>query len=130
MDTPRPGKMGTLTFDLAIDVGPGSLRYPDVIVDALGNNAALTATAPALIAEVLSPSSIRIDLRDKAAEYLQLPSLMAYLVLSQDDPLISAWVRTAIGFPANAIEVKGMGQIIAVTELGIDLTLAEIYTGT
>src|SRR5882724_10430445 len=51
-------KWVTLTFDLAIDVGPGSLRYPDVIVDALGNNAALTATAPVLIAEVLSPSSI------------------------------------------------------------------------
>ena len=41
--------------------------------------------APELVIEVLSPSSERIDLGDKAAEYLRLPSLRAYLVFAQDE---------------------------------------------
>ena len=44
----------------------------------------LTATAPVLIAEVISPSSAKDDLGAKAEEYLRLPSLSAYLVLAQD----------------------------------------------
>ena len=43
--------------DLAVDVGPDSLRYPDAIVDSIGAQRALVATGPVLIAEVLSPSS-------------------------------------------------------------------------
>lgn len=50
-------KWVVLGSDLAVDVGPGSLRYPDAIVDSVGGQRALTATAPILIAEVLAPSS-------------------------------------------------------------------------
>ena len=57
-----------LASELAVDVGPDSLRYPDAIVDSIGGQRALVATAPVLIAEVLSPSSATLDLGDKAAE--------------------------------------------------------------
>src|SRR5262245_46258520 len=83
-------KWVVLGSDLAVDVGPDSLRYPDAIVDSIGGQRALLATGPVLIAEVLSPSSATLDLGDKAAEYLRLPTLAAYLVLSQDE--IKAWV--------------------------------------
>jgi Uma2 family endonuclease len=116
-----------LGSDLGIDVGPGGVRYPDAVVDLIGNDAAQEATAPALIAEVLSPSSARIDLNDKAAEYLRLPSLMAYLVLSQNEPKVWAWVRGPEGFPAKASELYGTDKIIGLAPLGIDLPLSEIY---
>ena len=120
-------KWVVLGSNLAIDVGPGSVRFPDAIVDPIGNNAAQEATAPALVAEVLSPSSVLIDLNDKAAEYMRLPSLMAYLVLSQDEPMVWAWVRSPDGFPAKATEFKGPDKIIGIAPLGIDLPLSEIY---
>jgi Uma2 family endonuclease len=88
----------------------------------------LVATAPALIAEVLSPSSATLDLGDKAAEYLRLPTLAAYLVLSQDE--IKAWVylKDSDQQPGPKA-ISGATAAISVPALGIDLPLAEIYAG-
>jgi Putative restriction endonuclease len=64
-----------LTSDFGVDLGPETVRYPDFIVAvASGLLKDLTATAPVLVAEVLSPSSATYDLGDKAAEYLKLTS--------------------------------------------------------
>ena len=71
-----------------------SLRFPDVVVDVAGEKPSdQTATAPLLIVEVLSPSSERIDLGDKAAEYLRAAESSAYLVFAQDE--MKAWVWDA-----------------------------------
>jgi len=48
----------TILSDFGVDVGPETLRYPDIVVDPSGEAPRdLIATAPALIAEVLSPST-------------------------------------------------------------------------
>ena len=42
--------------EFGVDLGPDSIRFPDVVVDAAGEASGdLKATAPVLIAEVLSP---------------------------------------------------------------------------
>jgi Uma2 family endonuclease len=121
-------KWVVLGSDLAVDVGPDSLRYPDAIVDSVGGQRALVATAPVLIAEVLSPSSATLDLGDKAAEYLRLPSLATYVVLSQDE--IKAWVYMKGSEQHPGPEpIRGADATITVPALGIDLPLAEIYRG-
>ena len=61
----------TVVAEFGLDAGPETLRYPDVMVDRAGNGRAFTATAPALLAEVLSPSTESLDLQDKAAETTQ-----------------------------------------------------------
>jgi Uma2 family endonuclease len=122
-------KWVVLGSNLAVDSGPANLRYPDVLVDPIGNNSALTATAPALIAEVLSPASALRDLVEKTAEYLRLPSLMAYLVFSQDRPNVLVWVRGPDGFPATAVMFNGLDKIIGIASLGINLPLSQIYEG-
>src|SRR5262245_39988243 len=69
-------------FDL--DAGDRTVRCSDVVVDGAGGNADdYTASAPALVAEVLSPSTAESDLGDKAAEYLRVSGLSAYLVFAQ-----------------------------------------------
>jgi Uma2 family endonuclease len=92
--------------------------------------AKLTATAPALIAEVLSPSSATLDLGDKAAEYLRLVTLQAYVVLAQDEPKAWLWVHGPHGFAAGPQVMTGTEAVIRVPALGIALPLADIYGKT
>lgn len=116
-----------LTSDFGVDLGLKTIRYPDVVVDVAGGAFRdLTATAPLLIAEVISPSSATDDLGDKATEYLRLTSLAAYLVLARDEPKAWIWVRGGAGFPAGP-EVIEAGKSIRIQSLAIDLSLAEIY---
>ncbi len=118
-----------LTSDFAAKVGSDTVRYPDVIVDAAGGALRdLAATSPALIAEVLSPSSVTNDLGDKAAEYLRLGSVSAYVVLSQDEPKAWLWVRGESGFPAGAEVIMGDG-VIRIPALSVELPLTEVYRG-
>jgi len=125
-----PNRWAVLTSDFGVDLGPDTVRYPDVVVDVAGGLLKdLTATAPVLVAEVLSPSSASYDLGDKAAEYLNLPSLCAYLVLSQDEPKAWAWVRNASDFSPGPQVVKDHEGVIRIAALTVDLPLAEIYSG-
>jgi Uma2 family endonuclease len=118
-----------LTSDFAVRVGPDSVRYPNVVVDvADGALNDLSATSPALIAEVLSPSSVTNDLGDKAAEYLRLDSVSPYIVLSQDEPKAWLWVRSELGFPAGA-EVIIADGVLRIPVLSVELSLTEVYRG-
>jgi Uma2 family endonuclease len=113
--------------DFGIDIGADTLRYPDIMVDPASDAGGdLTATAPVLVAEVLSPSSERIDLGDKAAEYLHLPSLAAYLVVAQDEMKAWIWQRGADGFPAGP-QVETGPATVGIAALGLELPLSEIY---
>jgi Uma2 family endonuclease len=111
-----------------VDLGPASIRFPDVVVDIAGEKPGdQTATAPVLIAEVLSPSSERIDLGDKAAEYLRLPSLCAYLVFAQDEMKAWVWTRGPQGFAPGAVVLEGAEAVVRIDALGIVLPFADIY---
>jgi len=93
------GRSCSICADFRVDLGPSTVRYPDVVVDVAGGRLKdLTATAPAMIAEVISPSSAKDDLCVKANEYVQLPSLSAYLVLAPDEPKARVWLLGAGGF--------------------------------
>jgi Uma2 family endonuclease len=119
-----------LATELAVALGPNTIRYPDVMVDvASGGLKDLTATAPMLIAEVLSSSSIKDELQTKAAEYMQLPSLSAYLVLAQDEPKAWIWLRSDNGFPNEPVVVSGGEATIEIPAHSIDLPLSEICAG-
>ncbi len=114
--------------EFGLDLGPHSIRFPDVVVDAAGEASDdLKATAPVLIAEVLSPSSERIDLGDKAAEYLRLPSLLAYLVFAQDEMKAWVWTRGPTNFPPSADVFEGEGAVVRIERLAIDLPFAAVY---
>jgi Uma2 family endonuclease len=121
-------RWAVLTSDFGVELGPSTVRYPDVIVDVAGGSFGdLTATAPMLIAEVLSPSSAAYDLGEKPPEYFALPSLSAYLVLAQDEAKAWVWLRGASGFPTEPVELRGVGEVIRLTPSGIELPLAEVY---
>jgi Uma2 family endonuclease len=124
-------KQWAVLHDFGIDIRPGTLRYPDIVVDRYGaKHDALTARAPVLVAEVLSPSTMKIDLGDKAADYLQLPSLNSYLIFAQDE--IKAWTYNRDvekQFSAGPQVYRGADRSIRIPALEIDLSLAEVYSG-
>jgi Uma2 family endonuclease len=122
-----PNKWAVLP-EFGVNLEPESVRFPDVIVDIAGETAKdLTATAPVLIAEVLSPASERLDLGDKSAGYLRLPSLAAYLVFAQDQIKAWVWTRGPAGFPSGPDVLEGNDAVVQIEALGIDVPLAEVY---
>src|SRR5262245_30153581 len=73
----------TVIAEFGLDAVPRTLRFPDIVVDRVGGGPDdRWATGPALLAEVLSPSSEKTDLQDKPAEFLRIPSLESYLVVA------------------------------------------------
>jgi Uma2 family endonuclease len=120
----------TVIPDFATDVGPATLRAPDVVVVPAGADPkSRTTTSPVLLAEILSPSTATVDLGDKSSEYLALPSLAAYLVLSQDEAKAWLWLRGADGFPPGPQVIAGVEAAIAIAPLGLEVPMAEIYAG-
>ena len=124
-------RQGIVLTDFGIDVCPGTIRYADVVVDHHGTKGdALTAKAPVLVAEVRSPSTMKIDLGDKAADYLQLPSLATYLLFAQDE--VTAWAYHRSGekqFSPGPQAFADADASISIPALNIELPLAQVYAG-
>jgi len=124
-------KRWVVLTEFGIDVRPGTIRYADLVVDQYGAKGdALTAKTPMLVAEVLSPSTMKIGLGDKAADYLQLSSLATYLIFAQDE--VKAWAYNRSGekqFPPGPQVFVGADNSISITALSIDLPLIDIYGG-
>lgn len=116
--------------EFGLDVGPHTLRYPDMVVDrAAGANEDYTATKPVLLAEVLSPSTAAIDLGDKVSEYLQIPSVMAYMVFAQDEYRAWVWNRIAGQFLPEPIVLTGTQAIVRVVVPPVEFLLSDVYAG-
>jgi Uma2 family endonuclease len=116
--------------DFGLDAGDKTLRYPDIVVDRAGGASGdYTASAPGLVAEVLSPSTTDVDLGDKAAEYLQLPSLAAYLVFAQTEPKAWVWTRGSDRFPPAPSVILGYDKVVHVPALRLALPLGAVYAG-
>lgn len=80
---------------------------------------------PAVIFEVLSRKTRRIDEGEKKDAYLTIPSLNVYVLVEQDTPSIVAYRRTDHGFVREVHE--GLAAVLRLPEIGIELPMAEIY---
>jgi Uma2 family endonuclease len=60
------------------------VRYPDVVVSCAPGDEDYFLENPCFIAEVLSDSTATTDLETKLEEYLRLPTLQRYAIISQD----------------------------------------------
>jgi Uma2 family endonuclease len=114
----------------AVEIGE-DIRYPDVMVERMAaDGKALSTQTPTLIIEVLSPSSIALDMNIKAAEYMSLASLETYIVAAQDEPRLWVWNRAtdaARAWPKEPLEVFGKDKAVPLPRLSVELPMAEIY---
>jgi Uma2 family endonuclease len=116
--------------EFGLDSGPDTLRYPDIVVDrssAAGDD--YRAVEPILLIEVLSPTSEAIDLGDKAAEYVHLLTVQAYVVLAQSEPKAWVWVRGDANLLEGPTVTSGPDRDLIVAAPALKLPFSAIYHG-
>jgi Uma2 family endonuclease len=102
--------------------------YPDVQVVCRPNSASdHFQDEPALIFEVVSESTRRIDEQEKRAAYLTIPTLSAYILIEQNRPAATVWRRTEQGFVRE--DFAGADAVIIFGEIPARLTLSELREG-
>jgi Uma2 family endonuclease len=116
--------------DFAVETSNG-IRYPDVFVDktvAESRPDDLAARHPVLLVEVLSPSSYTRDFGEKVEDYQQLPTLLHYVILAQDEARAWVWNRSVAGWQGPEL-VSGQSSSIKLEALGLELSVNALYRG-
>lgn len=104
--------------------GKSFAYYPDIMA-ACGENTAdlYYRTNPILIVEVLSGSTKRIDLKEKLDNYTKIPSLLEYVVVSQDTPYVRVYRRrTHWQLESNYSEDN-----LVLESVGLEMPVHQIY---
>jgi Uma2 family endonuclease len=81
---------------------------------------------PLLICEVLSPTTASYDREEKFIIYRGIESFREYLLVEQDRPHVTRYVRQSGGQWLRA-DVIGLESAVRIEALGVELPLSEIY---
>jgi Uma2 family endonuclease len=109
------------TSDMKVKVGT-KYFYPDVMVDCSAVDGYFTET-PVIIVEVLSKSTRQHDKKDKRNAYLQIPTLLEYVLIEQDFANIEVQRRHNHWQPENFF----LGDDVTFDSIGLTLVVAELY---
>ena len=127
--TPHARRRGcqVVTTDLKLRLqvaGATIFYYPDLMLacDPTDQPDPYYLTRPCLVAEVLSPSTERIDRREKLLSYISLPSVREVLLIAQDFPAIEIH-RRRNDWQAE-VHTEGLLRLDC---LDADLAVADVY---
>jgi Uma2 family endonuclease len=87
-----------------------------------------TVTNPTVIVEVLSDSTERYDRGTKFDHYQSIPSLKQYVLVSQNQARVEAFLRQGEG-TWQYVSFTGMEAVATLAALAIPLPLAEVFAG-
>lgn len=126
------GRVGDVYAGMQVMVDAlATYTYPDVTV--VCNEPVLHGGAksgplenPTLLFEVSSPSTEKIDRTRKLEQYLQIPSLKAYFLVSQDMPLVEAYTRS--GDEWTYSRYAGLESSLPIPCLDAEIPLDFIYS--
>ena len=114
--------------DVKVFVRQGvSYRYPDLSISCDDRDEVNDTfySFPQLIVEVLSPSTESVDRIDKFKEYIQIPTLQEYLLISTDEVSVECYRR---GEGRMWLYFQyGKGETITLESVGVDLPIEMIY---
>lgn len=112
--------------DFKVKVG-GNSYYPDVTVacEKIETTDRYTES-PALLVEVLSPSTAHQDIGYKLHRYQAISTLGAYLIVSQDEKRIVAHVREARDW---TVVTAFYEDELVIAPFAVVLPLSEVYRG-
>ncbi|HEX6041597.1 Uma2 family endonuclease [Longimicrobium sp.] len=116
--------------DMRVQIGGGRrYTYPDVVVvcgePRFMDGALDTLTNPALIVEVLSPTTEAYDRGEKFQHYRSIESLREYVLIAQDRVLVERFVRGGDFWTLSTIE--SLDAALELTSVDCSIPLREIY---
>lgn len=125
----RSGPCQTFTGDMFVATSPTTRRMPDVGVDCgKPDDDALTADQPALVVEVLSPTTRAMDVTIKLQEYQALESLDYVLLVDTESPKVHFHSRRD-DRSWTATVVEGIAASILLQKFSVELKLSDVYRG-
>ena len=116
--------------DLKVRIAKGNetlFYYPDILVEcsSIPPEDDYYTTEPKVIIEVLSPSTERIDRREKFWAYQTLDALEEYVLVNQDKPDATVFRRPNQWRP-EAVTAEG---IIHLPSIGVEVAMRDVYAG-
>ncbi len=112
--------------DVKVRVGE-SFYYTDVMFVCDDGPDTYYKDKPCVIAEVLSPTTLRTDANEKRYAYLGLSGLALYLLVDSRRRFVWGYYRTKTGWEKR---VFSEGEAIPVPYAEVELTVADIYVQT
>lgn len=109
--------------DFKVKVGT-KYFYPDVVVRCDKEDNYYTEK-PLLIVEVLSSTTIKYDRSFKLAAYKQIPSLVEYVMIGQDSPLVEVYRRTNEGWDYMGYVI---GDDAHLKSIDLTFSIEELYS--
>jgi Uma2 family endonuclease len=106
---------------------PDASVYCDPLVYDVEDPENTTATNPAVVFEVLSPSTEAYDRGLNSENYRRIESLKAYVLIAQKEPLAQLFTREPDGTWSTPIDASGLGASLRIDCIGVTLQLGEIY---
>jgi Uma2 family endonuclease len=118
--------------DMRLKCPTGLYTYPDVLIvcgqsEVVEDEHRDTLLNPKVIIEILSPSTEAYDRGKKFEHYRRIPTLQAYILISQDRTHVEHFERVEGRAKWVLTETDGTDAILDVPLLGIKVELAEIY---
>ncbi|MGL4609939.1 MAG: Uma2 family endonuclease [Trueperaceae bacterium] len=101
-------------------------RYPDFVVSCNPGNDEYFIENPCFIAEILSGSTEGTDLTQKLDEYMRLPSVERYVMISQQGRFVTVCKRKGSEWVLETLDTNGEFDIPC---LDTQVTLEQLYTG-
>ncbi|HEY2156393.1 MAG TPA: Uma2 family endonuclease, partial [Isosphaeraceae bacterium] len=106
--------------------------YPDVVVvegePRFHDDEFDTLLNPAVIIEVLSPSTEDYDRGDKFLRYRRLDSLQEYVLVAQDQVRVERYTRLGQDWPLTAS--TNLDDVLRLNSIGCDVPLRQVYAKT
>ena len=127
-DAAEGGPYRVYISDMKLQVGE-VFYYPDVMVtcrEAPENE--YLEDEPCLVVEVTSPGTETIDRREKLANYQDISSLRAYVIVAQERRRITHYQRDENGVWLRG-DLLNEGVLRVPCPSGVELTVDEIYAG-
>jgi Uma2 family endonuclease len=118
------------TSDMRVAVSLTAYTYPDISIACKDARYLRRGTGnllnPAVIIEVLSPSTEIYDRRRKFGKYKQIASLMEYVLVSQDEVLVERYARQQSGDWLYS-SLSSLDDSLTLTAVPATLKLRDIY---
>ena len=126
------GPCQAITSDMRVRIEATGLQtYPDVVVVCgppdFTDVSEVCLLNPAVIIEVLSPSTQGYDRGVKFRNYQLIPTLMEYILAEQDEPICDRYVRAPDGFTWLRTTVEGLDETLTIVTVKAAIPMRALY---